>query len=171
MLLATCLPINLRCMRLTRQIVVFSLLCTTSFLRTSVRPNNVGYAVFGVSGMMEATDRSQSRAIYLRGRSLSAAQTVWDHRATQLSHQSCPNLCCLRKTSECRNTRQTIESDSRTQSCAVHLSSRRDLCAARIPIAHKVHRRFAGNRCNDNQPKQLGGSSTRIVSRHKRIHH
>src|SRR6266436_7276325 len=57
-------------MRLTRKIVVFSSLCTTSFLHFSVRPNNsclfvsiggyqqsVGYLVFGVFGN-EGTDSS-----------------------------------------------------------------------------------------------------------------
>jgi len=41
---------------------------------------------------------------------------------------------------------------------------------APIPTAHKAHPRFAGNRCNDNRPMPMAGSSTRTVSRRKRIH-
>src|SRR4029077_19010398 len=106
----------------------------------------------------------------LQGRSLSAAQTVSDRRATQSSHRWCRNLWHLRKTNECRNRPQTNETDPRTGSCAVGLLSQPNLCAAPIPKPHAAHRRFDGNRCNDNRPTQLVDSSTHIVSHRKRIH-
>jgi hypothetical protein len=42
MLLATCLPTNSRCMKSTRKTVVFSLPCTKSFARISVRQIRTG---------------------------------------------------------------------------------------------------------------------------------
>ena len=71
---------------------------------------------------------------------------------------------------ECRNTRQTNESDSHAESCAVRPLSLPNPVAAPIPTAHKAHRRFADNRCNDNRPMQMAGYSTHIVSRRNRIH-
>src|SRR5213076_798619 len=62
MLLDTCLPTSLRSMKSTRETVAFSLPCTTSFLRISVRPNSVGYAGFGISEDTEAVRRLQHAA-------------------------------------------------------------------------------------------------------------
>ena len=123
-----------------------------------------------LSGTTGLIRRSPPTAIYLRGRLLSAAKMVRDRRVTRSSHRSCPNLSHLRKTDECRNTQRRSESDLRTESCAVHPLSRPSLYAAPIPIAHKAHQRFAGNRCSDNPPMPTADSSTRIVSRRKRIH-
>jgi len=125
---------------------------------------------WGSSGATEATRRLQPMAIYLRGRSLSVAQTALDRQAMRSLRRSFLNLSCPRKTSACRNMRQKNESDSRTESCGVHPLSRPNPGAVPIPTARKARPRFAGNRCNDNRPTQLGGSSTRIVSRRKRIH-
>jgi hypothetical protein len=120
--------------------------------------------------MTESTDRSQSRAICLRGRSLSLAQTVLDRQATQSSRRQRPNLWRPRKTNACRNMQQNSESDSHARFCAVHLLLRRDLGAAPIPRRHRARRRFAGNRCNDSRSEQTADSSIRTVSRRKRIH-
>src|SRR4029434_6551574 len=109
-------------------------------------------------------------AIYLRARSLSAAQTVPDRQVTRPLHRSYLNPCCPRKTNECRNTRQTNESDSHAQSCAAHLSSCSGLRGALIPTPHEARQRSAGNRCIDNRQKQKADSSTRIVPRRKRTH-
>ena len=66
--------------------------------------------------------------------------------------------------------RRTNEFDSRTEFCAVRPLSRPNPVVGLIPTAHKEHRRFAGNQCNDNQPTQLADFSTHTVSRRKRIH-
>src|SRR5437867_10649474 len=65
----------------------------------------------GLSGTTEAIVNHHPGQFV--GRSLSAAQTAWDHPTMQSSHRSRPNLCCLQKTNEYRNTRQTNESDPR----------------------------------------------------------
>jgi hypothetical protein len=156
-----------------------------SVLKTSLLPSltsvqkkilRVNWCAFVVThssvflGTTEASRRLQPRAICLRARLLSVARMARDRQATRWLHRSFLNLCCPRKTNACRNTRQTNESDSRTESCAARPLSRPNPGAVPSPTPRGPRPRFGGNRCNDNRPMQMAGSSTRIVSRRKRIH-